>query len=141
MNRKRPFRHGCRQSELSHKGKRLDRLTRFQPHFGSPNCERIFIAQWIRAQERHGALNSGYGTLELLLAPKPPQATWQPWADRTVPSVSQRDADVAAAVIQWLGTGCGLCFLQECERKIEKARERCHRAYDEHWNKRQAASA
>lgn len=41
--------------------------------------------------------------------------------------VTREQAEVAAAVIQWLGTDVGLGFVLECERKIRAARERSGR--------------
>jgi len=39
-----------------------------------------------------------------------------------VPLVSQRDATVAATVIQWLGTNCGGAFIQDVENRIKQER-------------------
>ncbi len=33
--------------------------------------------------------------------------------------ITQRDALVAATVIQWLGSNVGNCFVKECHKKIE----------------------
>jgi len=35
-------------------------------------------------------------------------------------SISQRDAFVAATVIQWLGTNIGQGFIEKCQKKIEE---------------------
>ena len=34
--------------------------------------------------------------------------------------ITQRDAEVAATVIQWLGSVVGQCFLNECEAEITR---------------------
>ena len=75
--------------------------------------ERIYAKQWKKSNERHPAINSGFTSLEWILAPN---AEWPA-------PVSDRDAEVAASVIQWLGTNCGMAFMWECERKIEQARK------------------
>ena len=36
------------------------------------------------------------------------------------PNVSQRDMDVMTALVQWLGTACGLGMLRDCQREIDK---------------------
>lgn len=48
--------------------------------------------------------SSGYGLLELLM----PEGL----------NLTQRDAAVAATVIQWLGTNCGFGFYTNCLRKV-----------------------
>jgi len=92
---------------------------------GNP-AEDIFLRRWQKQQERSRGINSGYGLLELLLSPTRMRAV-SPFCRFSldpyyVPPVSQRDAEVAATVIQWLGTSCGLGFMQECEREIAQAK-------------------
>ena len=41
-------------------------------------------------------------------------------------TISQRDAVVAATVIQWLGTNCGQCFLEMCQKEIAKKRKKAN---------------
>jgi hypothetical protein len=77
------------------------------------HAERVFFDKWTKDNARDSAVNGGFTLLEWILCP----------ADQKVPDrPTQRDADVATAVIQWLGTNCGLCFVQECERRIREER-------------------
>lgn len=85
--------------------------------------EAIYLSHWQKQQERKTGWNNGYGLLELLLSPTR-QDREQPWSvfgRKYVPHVSQRDAEVAATVIQWLGTSCGRGFIYECEQQCETA--------------------
>ncbi|MCA9233310.1 MAG: hypothetical protein KDA57_21880 [Planctomycetales bacterium] len=93
--------------DSAHEGLHPDRLRSFP--------ERIYAEQWQREQRRLAHLNSGFGLLELLLVPE---------GQKGVPHVSQRDAQVAATVIQWLGTNCGRAFVQQAERLIEEERNK-----------------
>lgn len=93
---------------------------------GSP-AERIYAEMWQKQQERSPGLNDGFGLLELILSPLRQDnhsgfLGHRPY--RMVPPVSQRDAQVAATVIQWLGTSCGGSFIRQAERAIEQARQR-----------------
>lgn len=63
--------------------------------------ERSFARLWESENNPPVYLNSGIGVLAHL-----------------VPDMTQRDATVAATVIQWLGTNCGQAFLREVERDI-----------------------
>ena len=73
--------------------------------------ERIYAEMWKKRNIRRAGVNSGFTFLELILAPKGDVSKVQP--------VSDRDAEVAACVIQWLGTNCGFHFMSACEDKIE----------------------
>lgn len=74
--------------------------------------ERLFIQHWQTLNRRDPAVNNGYTALELILHPE----------GQAMPArrVSQRDAEVAASVIQWLGTSCGKAFLSTVERDIDR---------------------
>ena len=77
------------------------------------NPERIYAAHWKRQNRRVSYVNRGFTLIEWILCP----------SGQEVPSpVSRRDAAVAASVIQWLGTNCGLGFMRTCEEQIDKAR-------------------
>ena len=67
--------------------------------------ELTLVAMWEEANTRRSWLNGGRGTLELLIE------------DELGP-VTQRDMDVATAVIQWLGTNCGRSFLDAAIRDM-----------------------
>ena len=74
--------------------------------------ERVYAEEWKKDNERKPWLNSGFTSLELILCPS--GKYWCP------PPVSERDAEVAASVIQWLGTNCGFHFMLRCEAKIKE---------------------
>lgn len=90
-------------------------------HFGT--AEVVYIQHWQRQQIRQAGVNSGMTMLEGILKPAA-----QAWVERP----SQRDADVATAVIQWLGTNCGQAFVSECEREVAERRAD-RRAMDTQW--------
>lgn len=80
--------------------------------------ELIFLRVWQKLQEKSLGLNHGYSTIEYILSPTrvpPHRLTDGPFY---IPPVSQRDAEVAATVIQWLGTNGGLSLMREAERQI-----------------------
>jgi hypothetical protein len=79
-------------------------------------AEKVYAEHWIEENKRNSAINRGFTLLEWILTP----------TGQECPSgrVSHRDAEVAASVIQWLGTNCGLAFLGECERKIKELQGR-----------------
>ena len=88
-------------------------------------AERIFVDLWRKQQERSPGLNGGYGTLELILQPeaeraKAARSMFGGLSQGHVPHVSQRDATVAATVIQWLGTSCGGSFIRDAENRIKQ---------------------
>lgn len=83
--------------------------------------ERIYFERWQNENERHSAVNGNHTALELILCP--PELQPKDFASYgLVPRPSQRDADVATAIIQWLGTNCGHAFVLDCEARIEKER-------------------
>jgi hypothetical protein len=74
------------------------------------NEERLYMAEWKRRQQLHGGRR--VTLLELLLQPDDHRG----WV------LTQRDAHVAACVIQWLGTNCGGGFINKVEESIDRAR-------------------
>lgn len=74
------------------------------------NPERVYIAEWKKLNRER--LSGGWTYIEHILAPD----------GNTVRPVSRRDMAVAASVIQWLGTNCGLAFIKRCEGNIEALR-------------------
>lgn len=80
-----------------HKGLRAYRLNDDNP---SGMRESAFAEQWRKEQE--------WGLLGHLLS-----------KDNTEVSYSDRDAEVAATVIQWLGTNVGQGFLRKVQENIE----------------------
>lgn len=76
-------------------------------------AEAIYLEEWKRENTRpRGGRNTKNYLLEAILRPT--------GEDRA--QVSARDKEVAACVVQWLGTGCGRSFLETCERKIRESR-------------------
>lgn len=76
--------------------------------------EEVFAKKWEETNKVEPWRNFGQCLLEMLLS-KP----GEPWGDLT-----QRDATVAASVIQWLGTNCGAAFIHECEHEIYRLKNR-----------------
>jgi len=103
--------------EIRHLSKDASRRMRSGP-------EKIFAEKWQKTNERRPGINGGFGTLEILMN----DSRWtsgplfmgdvQPWRP-----ISQRDAVVAATVVQWFGTNCGRSFLWECERAVKELSE------------------
>lgn len=102
---------------IQHRSLHLNRLQKRSPEASrGANPERIYAAKWKkknRRREWHGAT-----LLELIMSHD---------AGMAVP-ISQRDADVAASVVQWLGTNVGLGFVLECEQAIDAENSR----HDDH---------
>lgn len=71
--------------------------------------EMMFFEAWKETNKRVRFLNYGRGTLEHLIEELGP--------------VTQRDMDVATAVVQWLGTNVGGCFLREVQQQIERVHQ------------------
>lgn len=90
-----------------------DSLQRDRLRSSSAIAERVYAEHWKKLNTRHFAVNRGFTCIEWILCP----------SGRTPSPVSRRDAEVAACVIQWLGTNCGGAFLREAERLIEKIRD------------------
>jgi hypothetical protein len=86
-----------------------------QPKRLSNDAERIYAEHWTKQNERQPAINSGFTLLEHILLPD---------GQRVPERVTQRDAVVAASVIQWLGTSCGHGLVLQCEKEIEVARSK-----------------
>jgi hypothetical protein len=82
---------------------------------GSEPRARVPVALADARTSRGRGYNSGRGVLESILSENPNEHP----AD-----ITQRDATVAATVVQWLGTNCGQSFLHEVQREIEKSRKR-----------------
>ena len=72
--------------------------------------ELVYLDIWRQLNKRSPGLNSGITYLEHILAP----------SDTASRYATQREAYVAASLVQWLGTNCGQSFLFECERRCKK---------------------
>jgi len=76
--------------------------------------EKIFYKKWKEENKRKSWINQGQGALQNLFAHQKtkwylPQ-TWQL-------IINNRDRYIVATVMQWFGTNCGWCFLEECLAK------------------------
>jgi len=71
--------------------------------------ERIFSEHWQRETEPRGSVNSGFGILQELFIRTKGSGMFE--SRKFDLLINQRDATVAATVIQWLGTNCGFGFL------------------------------
>lgn len=104
--------------------------------------EFVYAKRWKKLNERSPGVNRGFTALEWILARdcKPENRRFNEFAfgGWQIPGVvTQRDAAVAASVIQWLGTNCGQGFLlgaeqeiariEECQGKLEAERRKIHR--------------
>ncbi len=77
--------------------------------------ENAFSDEWVEQNEINSAINTGRGTLQGLFTRTDPRFYRSFITDLII---SNRDAMLAATVIQWLGTNCGMDFLM-------RALERC----------------
>jgi hypothetical protein len=98
------------KAKLKHFGLRPDR--------NAHAPERIFVEEWVEMNTPKVGFNNEHGVLDHILNLEPQHV---PRECVRFTEVSQRDADVAASVIQWLGTKEGLLFIQRCEKRIEEA--------------------
>lgn len=126
---------GVTAARWNHKAMYEGQLEMFEPLHGSYHPgrldrfpERIYAEVWEKHNERSASMNLGFTTIEHILNPEEnySPSSWPLWAGgicRMEP-VTERDARVAASVIQWLGTNCGVGFLSDCERRIELERGR-----------------
>lgn len=89
---------------MSHRALQRYRLRKIR---GRANPERVYAAAWLRITSRR----KDY--LAFILGPKCDPVPY-----------TRRDAEVAASVIQWLGTNVGLGFIIECEKKIDAMRRK-----------------
>lgn len=89
-------------------------------------AELIYYEAWVKENTRERGLNHGYGLLELILrTPEQVKEDAKRFGNSicggvTPGFVSQRDMDVATAVVQWFGTNCGRCFIENCEKEAKK---------------------
>ncbi len=114
----------CSHQELVIAQKHL--LSIIRPQHRSLNPDRLGSAGediFLRAWQK---MNSGESyddrLLEYLLSPSRAfRDPMSPMDQGYLPPVSQRDAEVAATVIQWLGTNCGRSFIESAQREIKEA--------------------
>lgn len=80
--------------------------------------ERIFVEEWIKENTRGSGMAGNSRLLEHILSNKKKRGLSGP--EPVLDFVTQREAHVATAVIQWLGTNCGQSFLHVVRSRIEK---------------------
>ncbi len=80
------------------------------------NREKVFQEWWKKENQRRQGLNMGVGLLEGILNPDMGH-------ERVILPISQRDASVAATVVQWFGTSCGQGFLHEVKQAFDESQE------------------
>lgn len=100
-------------SPVVHEGAEKERCN--HTHEGWFNKEKVFAEAWKKANDPPGFLNGGNGVLLLLLCTMPANAPWGP-GYRISRHLTQEEATAAASAIQWLGTNCGWCWLEETIR-------------------------
>lgn len=107
---------------VEHSGLHPRRLQSFKrrdlPWHPPANAEALFAAHWRRYNDGKSG-SSGSNVLHYILCPE----KLQDLGYQTV-GYTRRDAQVAATVIQWLGTNIGRGFVQEVQEQIKKADER-----------------
>ena len=74
--------------------------------------EKVFADEWREMNSREGR---GYGTLEYIMAEKPNYPNGE---------VTQRDAIVAASVVQWLGSPVGQSFIETVLHKASLSKKK-----------------
>lgn len=75
--------------------------------------ELVLSNLWKEENVAHPAINHGLGVLEGILQEH----------EKPFDAISQRDAYIAATVVQWLGTNCGRGFLLKYESEMAKLKK------------------
>ena len=78
--------------------------------------ERVIAAMWQKECRRDASVNSGLGIAQGLLT-KASEYFFQPHGG-FVAVLGNREAMIAATMIQWLGTNVGMCFVTEALRRM-----------------------
>ncbi len=88
------------------------------------NREKVFYKKWKKENVRRAWINFGFGILQDLFMIPHKNYLISPSAKLVI---NNRDRFIVATVMQWLGTNCGWCFLEEslkqCGYKIIKTDE------------------
>lgn len=77
--------------------------------------ERTFADEWEKEAEPNPGINSGLGTLQGLLIDRSGPGIFG--RHRVIAWVTKREAMIVATIMQWLGTNCGFCWLEETLKK------------------------
>lgn len=95
--------------------------------------EGVYLKLWQERQKRVSSIDDGFGVLDLILNNKCygvfPAGMSIEERLKEIDNYSQRDAYVAASVIQWLGTKEGLLFIKEAERRIKIEKKAASRKF------------
>ncbi|MCK5018717.1 MAG: hypothetical protein KAS32_16770 [Candidatus Peribacteraceae bacterium] len=85
-------------------------------------AERLYLEEWLKQNDPLQMTNYGIPLLNRLLTPenKNEQTVFQ---EATI-NPTKRDKEVAAAIIQWLGTNVGQSFMLEAEGRIQEHRKK-----------------
>lgn len=74
--------------------------------------EKAFSEQWLQENAPVSGVNCGHGILQdLFIENNNPLGTMS--RGKVIEEISSRDRMIVATVIQWLGSNCGMCFLNE----------------------------
>ncbi len=71
--------------------------------------EQAFHDQWQQENAPVAGINNGHGILQDLFINRGESFA----SRRVVEEINNRDRMIVATVIQWLGSNCGMCFLNE----------------------------
>lgn len=77
--------------------------------------EKAFYLEWLKENKPAQGINFGQGILQDLFIE---QSTDFPLTRKYVEIITNRDRYIAATVIQWLGTNCGMSFLSEALKRF-----------------------
>jgi hypothetical protein len=106
------------KKKFLHRGIHFHRVTS-----GYDPREEVFAEEWERECQPNRGTNLGRGILQDLMwiDSKTSKRSWFRglarhgyWAFW----IRRRDAAIVATVIQWLGSNCGICFLEQCLKRI-----------------------
>lgn len=108
----------CEEMRLRSSLREIDSILSPMPQTTRPDrlcniSERIYFEEFLKLCERQTGINRGFGLADILVAGlnESPRAPTLP------------EARAMAAVVQWLGTPCGMAFISTCERKISAEQE------------------
>lgn len=76
--------------------------------------EKIFYKQWKKENRPLAHINQGWGCLQNLFSIRP-KKWYHTYGWKLI--INKRDRYIVATVMQWLGTNCGWCWLEETLRK------------------------
>lgn len=71
--------------------------------------EKAFHDHWLKYNKPDGYTNQGLGTLQNLFI----NSSFDGMNRKQIEDINNRDRMIVATVIQWLGSNCGMCFLEE----------------------------